>query len=76
MQNLGDVIKTLEQIKRISKNSYISIASYSRKQDRDKFLDWTLLGTTILKKQEWKELFNLIGYKGDYYFSNAAKLGL
>ena len=33
-------------------------------------------GTTILKKQEWKELFNLIGYKGDYYFSNAAKLGL
>ncbi len=76
MQNLGDVIKTLEQIKRISKKSYISIASYSKKKDRDKFLDWTLLGTTILKKQEWEELFNLIGYKGDYYFSNAAKLGL
>ena len=55
--------------------SYISLASYSKK-DRDKFLDWTLLGTTILKKQEWEELFDLIGYKGDYYFSNAAKLGL
>jgi len=76
MQNLGDVIKTLKQIKRISKKSYISIASYSTKRDRNKFLDWTLLGTTILKKQEWKKIFNLIGYKGDYYFSNTAKLGL
>ena len=33
MQNLGDVIKTLEQITRVSKKSYISLAScYSKKR--------------------------------------------
>jgi SAM-dependent methyltransferase len=76
MQNLGDVIKTLKQINRISKNSYISVASYENKIDRDKFLDWTLLGTTILKKNDWKKLFRLVSYKNDYYFSEAKKLGL
>jgi ubiquinone/menaquinone biosynthesis C-methylase UbiE len=76
MQNLGDTIKTISEIKRISKKSYISLASYEKKKDRDKFLDWTLLGTTILKKSEWKKIFKFIGYNGDYYFSDANKLGL
>ena len=76
MQNLGDVIKTLEQIARISRKSYISIASYKNKTDRDRFLDWTLLGTTILKKEEWRKIFKLVSYNGDYYFSDAKKLGL
>ncbi len=76
MQNLGDTINTISEIQRISKKSYISLASYKSKKDRDKFLDWTLLGTTILKKTEWKKIFKYIGYKGDYYFSDANKLGL
>lgn len=76
MQNLGDIIRTLEEVSRISKKSYISVASYKNKTDRDKFLDWTLLGTTILKESEWLKLFKLVGYKGDYYFSNASGLKL
>ena len=76
MQNLGDTIKTISQIQRISKKSYISLPSYKTSKDRDKFLDWTLLGTTILKKNEWKKIFKYIGYSGDYYFSDAKKLGL
>jgi len=76
MQNLGDTIKTLKEIERVAKHSYVSLASYNKKIDRDKFLDWTLLGTTILKESDWLKLFKLIGYKGDYYFSNASGLKL
>lgn len=76
MQNLGDIIKTLTGISRISKYSYISLASFEKKIDRDKFFDWTLLGTTILKKDDWKKLFKQINFRGDYYFSEAKKLGL
>ena len=76
MQNLGDTIKTLKEIERVAKHSYVSLASYNKKIDRDKFLDWTLLGTTILKESDWLKLFKLIGYKGDYYFSNASSLRL
>ena len=76
MQNLGDIIKTLKGIERISKNSYVSLASYVKKKEREKFLDWTLLGTTILTKTEWKKVFKIIGFNGDYYFSDAGKLNL
>lgn len=76
MQNLGDVIKTLREISRVSKNSYISLASGESAEDIIKFQKWTLLGTTILKKKEWKLLFKKINFKGDFYFSEAKKLKL
>lgn len=76
MQNLGDIIKTLKSISKISKKSLVTLASYEKEEDRKKFLNWTLLGTTILKKKDWKKLFKIINYKGDYYFSNANTLGL
>ncbi len=76
MQNLGDVIKTLSEISRVSKKSYISLASGETNNEIQKFQKWTLLGTTILKKNEWKKLFKKIGYKGDYYFSEAKNLKL
>ena len=76
MQNLGDIIKTLTGISRISKHSYISLASFEKKIDRDKFFDWTLLDTTNLKTDDWKSLFKQINFRGNYYFSEAKKLGL
>jgi ubiquinone/menaquinone biosynthesis C-methylase UbiE len=75
-QNLGDVIKSLKEIKRISKKSYVVLASYSNEEEKRLFHKWTLLGTTVLSKKEWFQLFKLVGYKGDYYFSNAESLGL
>ena len=75
-QNLGDVIKTLEEINRISKKSYVVVASCENDLERNRFYKWTLLGTTILYKKEWLKLFKIIGYKGDYYFSTAKSLGL
>lgn len=76
MQNLGDLIKTLREIDRVSKNSYVSVASGETDNDIAKFLKWTLIGTTILKKKDWVKLFKFINFKGDYYFSEAAKLNL
>ena len=76
MQNLGDIINTLKEIQRVSKKSYVVLASCNSDAERNLFYKWTLLGTTILLEKEWLELFKLIGYKGDYYFSNAKSLGL
>ena len=75
-QNLGDIIKTLKEINRVSKKSYVVLASCNDEKERNKFYKWTLLGTTILHKSEWLKLFKIIGYKGDYYFSTAKSLGL
>ena len=76
MQNLGDVIKSLKEIQRVSKKSYIVLASGENDEERNKFYKWTLIGTSILLKKEWKTLFKKIGFKGDYYFSSAKSLGV
>ena len=76
MQNLGDVIKSLKEIERVSKNSYIVLASGENNEERNKFYKWTLIGTSILLKKEWKTLFKNIKFKGDYYFSSAKSLGV
>ena len=76
MQNLGDTIQTLKEIQRVSKNSYVSLASGESNTEISKFYKWTLIGTTILKKKDWIKLFNYIGFKGDYYFSESKKLKL
>ncbi len=76
MQNLGDVIKSLKEIERVSKKSYIVLASGENDEERNKFYRWTLIGTTILLKKEWKTLFKKIKFTGDYYFSSAKSLGV
>ncbi len=76
MQNLGDVIKSLREIERVSKKSYVILASGENDKERNKFYRWTLIGTTILLKKEWKKLFKKIKFKGDYYFSSSKSLGV
>ena len=76
MQNLGDVIKSLKEIERVSKKSYIVLASGENDEERNKFYKWTLIGTSILLKKEWKTLFKKIKFKGDYYFSSSKSLGV
>ncbi|MAR77937.1 MAG: hypothetical protein CMD43_03220 [Gammaproteobacteria bacterium] len=76
MQNLGDVIKSLKEIERVSKKSYIVLASGENDEERNKFYKWTLIGTSILLKREWKQLFKKIKFSGDYYFSSAKSLGV
>tara|TARA_B100000886_G_C20377060_1_gene472220 strand:- start:336 stop:998 length:663 start_codon:yes stop_codon:yes gene_type:complete len=76
MQNLGDVIKSLKEIERVSKKSYVILASGENDHERNKFYRWTLIGTSILLKKEWKMLFKKIKFKGDYYFSSSKSLGV
>ena len=54
MQNLGDVIKSLKEIERVSKKSYIVLASGENDEERNKFYKWTLIGTSILLKKNGK----------------------
>jgi SAM-dependent methyltransferase len=77
MLNLKGVIDSLREIQRVGNGkSYITLGAYSNQEERELLLEWTLLGTTILKIDEWLEVFKETGYTGDYYFSTAASLNL
>ena len=75
MQNLKDVIETLLEIKRVSNQSFISVAAYNHEWERESFYNWTLLGTTVLHCSEWIDLFSSIGYEGKYFFTTPSALG-
>lgn len=71
-----DLIKIIRIISKISKKSHITLPSYKKNIDRSKFLDWTLHGGIILKKNDWKKLFFELGYKGDYYLTTPKSYGI
>ena len=75
--SIVDVIKSLKEITRVSKkNSFVTLASYEDQMDYFLFKQWTLLGTTILKKEEWVKVLLSCHYEGDYFFTNSQVLEL
>lgn len=74
--NFIDTVNTIKEIKRVSKKSFFTVASYSNIKEKEIFDNWTLLGTTILHKKDWVRLFKILKYKGDYYFTTAKSLNL
>ena len=77
MLNFSGVLSALHEIQRVSKGaSYVTLGAYRTKEEKELFLDWTLLGTTVLHVDEWLEVFKETGYTGDYFFSSATSLHL
>ncbi len=73
---LSDAINLLREISRTSKKSFITLASYDTEEEYWLFKQWTLLGSIILRKDEWKKVLAYSNYKGDYTFTNSKKLNL
>ena len=77
MQNLGEVVKTLREIQRVAQGrSYITLGAYRSEQEKKAFLDWTLIGTTVLNVGDWNKVLNYAGYTGDVFFTTPEVLGL
>ncbi|MBL78795.1 MAG: hypothetical protein CMH70_01930 [Nitrosomonadaceae bacterium] len=77
MLNFGGVLNALREIQRVGKGkSYVTLGAYRTKAEKELFLEWTLLGTTVLHEDEWLEVFKETGYTGDYFFSSAKSLHL
>ena len=77
MLNFSGVLSALREIQRVCKGtSYVTIGAYRTKEEKELFLEWTLLGTTVLHEDEWLEVFKETGYTGDYFFTSAKSLHL
>ncbi len=77
MLNLRGVITALREIQRVGKGkSYITLGAYRTEEEKEMFSMWTLLGTTNLHVDEWREVFRITGYTGDYFFTTAKSLHL
>jgi hypothetical protein len=74
--NLTDAIKCLREIERVGKRAFITLATYATDEDYKLMRSWSLLGTLLLKRDEWIEVMTHSGYTGDYQFVDAKSLNL
>ena len=74
---LSDAISTLKEIQRVGKGkSFITLGAYQNSREEYLFRNWSLLSSTILHVDEWKEVLNEAKYTGDYYFTTTKTLNL
>jgi len=63
---INETIRAISEIRRVARNSVISVAAY-RTEEEKKFLNnWAVVATTYLHENEWIKIFKLSGYQGDY----------
>lgn len=75
--SLPDAINLLKEIQRTGKGkSFITLGAFETEEEERLFRQWTLLGTTILSKDDWREVLEHVGYTGDYWFNTAKTLNL
>ncbi len=66
---LDGVKESLREIMRVSqKHTYIKVNGYKNDYERDQLLRWNLVAKTILHVDEWRMIFDEVGYTGDYYW--------
>lgn len=77
IHSLKGAIQALKEIARVSTgDAFITLATYETEEDYFLFKDWTLLGTLLLKKEEWITVMEHAGYISDYSFIGAKSLNL
>ena len=66
---LEGVIKALQELERVSrKGSFITVDAYTNDEEKERMNAWNLTAKTILHVDEWKKLFDDVGYTGDYFW--------
>ena len=67
----------MREIQRVGNGkSYTTLGAYHAEEEKELFSMWTLLGTTNLHVDEWREVYRVTGYIGDYYFTTDKSLHL
>lgn len=66
---LSDCKEALREIGRVSKGqSFITVDAYRNKEEKERMWAWNLTAKTILSTDDWKALFDEVGYRGDYFW--------
>lgn len=63
-----DLFKTIKDITRISKQSYIVVESYRTEEEKVNMMYWQLTCECFFKLEEWEWIYQKCGYTGDYGF--------
>lgn len=60
----------LKEMMRVGKkNFFLQVDAYHNEEEKRRLLAWAPSVSTLFSVEEWVNLFNEVGYKGDYYWT-------
>ena len=62
------LINSLREIQRVAKNSFLLVEGYRNEKELFNLQCWALTAESFFTDKEWKYLFKLANFKGDYEF--------
>ncbi|MEW6419848.1 MAG: class I SAM-dependent methyltransferase [Nitrospirota bacterium] len=66
---LGRLKNALREIERVCRgHSYITVDAWRNEQERENLFKWVLTAETMMHVDDWKKLFDEVGYTGDYWW--------
>jgi SAM-dependent methyltransferase len=61
--------RALREIQRVSRgNAFIVVDAWRTDEERDRMRDWVVTARTYMHVDDWKAVFDEVGYTGDYYW--------
>lgn len=61
--------KALREIQRVSrKNAFVTMDAWRNEAERERLMKWNLTALTYMHVEDWKALFDEVGYTGDYFW--------
>lgn len=61
--------QALREVQRVSRgNAFITLDSWRNEVEHQRLLKWVLTGLTLRSTDDWKKIFEEVGYTGDYYW--------
>jgi len=59
----------LKEVERVSRgHSYITVDAWRNEEERENLYKWVLTAETVMHVDDWKKLFDEVGYTGDYWW--------
>jgi len=66
---VGGLKEALREIQRVCRgHSYITVDAWRNEKERENLYKWVLTAETMMHVDDWKILFNEVGYSGDYWW--------
>lgn len=65
---IEDCKQALREIQRVGKHAFITVDAYRSDEEKKRMDAWNLTALTYMHVDQWKELFNEVGYQGDYFW--------
>ena len=66
---LEECQQALREIQRVtSKDAFVTVDAWRTEEEKERLLKWNITALTYRHVDDWKKLFEEVGYQGDYFW--------